>query len=167
MRPCLVLLVALVSGCNMLNEVDPDEPLFLVYIRSPAGGSFTVEHRNELGAGGGPSDGSGAPSIFQGTGAYQEVMRTAFHGQLDTSAQEIKGTFKGAYVEVGFGTRKYGGGRLGSGLGAESGSLQSLLGPDPQASLCSIRYGASEEQGSSYRVQFRFTEAAARACREP
>ena len=151
--------IVLLVGCHMVGD-DPNKPLFVVYVLSPPGGTFTVTHRNELGAGGGPTDRNGVPTIFQGTGNFQEVMWLAHRGYLDTSLQEIRGSFTGAYFAVGFGT-------FGMGLGAESGSLQSLSGPDPQLSPCSVRYGASEAGGSSYRVQFRFTADGSRVCREP
>ena len=154
--------VALLVGCGgQFGEPDADEPVFTVHVRSPIGGTFTVMQRNAFGAGG------GSPDTFQGDGSFREVLRSSSYGSVDTSLQEIRGSFTGPYLVVGFGTRLYGKGGSGNGLGAASGSLQSLSGRDPQASPCQLKYGASDPGGSTYRVQFRMTAVGLSVCRQP
>ncbi len=156
------VLVALLVGCgSIVGDPDANAPLFTVHVLSPTGGTFTVTQRNAYGAGGGPA------GTLQGNGSFQEVIRTAFHGSLDTTLQEIRGSFTGPYLVVGFGSRLQGAGGSGNGPGAQSGSLQSLSGPDPQASPCQLKFGASEPGGSTYRVQFRLTAVGSSVCRQP
>ena len=164
------LATLLVSSCSEWQP-DPDAWTWVIYALSPSGGSFTMEHYNELGAGGGIR-GPDGPFVFEGTDTLQEVMVSVpLTEGFDPSLQEVRGTFSGDYLLVGFGTRTY---RPGGTLleestlraGVLSGSLRSESGPNPQVSPCSVRYGASEPGGSSYRFEFRMTSDVASMCRE-
>ena len=145
--PLVTLFAILLTGCFR------EEPWVVVWVLSPPGETFTVGTYNELGAGG------GRVGSVLGTGSFEEISYKG--GDLDPSIQEIRGSFTGAYLVVGFGTTRNGG------WGAESGSLQSLSGPNPQVSPCSVRYEASEAGGSIYSAQFRFTAVPTDVCREP
>lgn len=159
MRHLVVVASALLVGCSV-GDPDKDQPLFVVSVHSPTGGTFTATHRNALGAGGGSSQ------TLRGTGAFQEVIRLASNSRVDTSWQEIRGSFTGASLVVGFGTR-LAGGEAGSDVGAQSGSLQNVDGPHLQTLSCQIRYGTSDVAGSTYSVRFRFTAERAKMCSEP
>ena len=160
--------VALLAGCNgVFGDPKADEHLVTVHVLSPVGGTFTVTSCNANGACAFPSNGNGSPSTFPGTGSFQEVMRSGSFGSLDTTLQQIRGSYTGPSLVVGFGTRFYSKGGSSDGLGAKSGSLQSLSGPDPLASPCQLKYGASEPGGSTYRVQYRLTDVITSVCRQP
>lgn len=154
-----VVAAALLVGCGG-GDPGRDQPLFTVSVQSPVGGTFTAIQRNAFGAGGGSNE------SFRGTGAFQEVLRSASYGLVDTSWQEIRGTFTGASLVVEFGTRLYGGG-AGADIGAQSGSLQSVDGPLLQTSSCQIRYGPSNAGGSTYSVRFRYTADRTKICNQP
>ena len=145
----------------------PDEPIWAIHILSPIGGTYTMENYNELGAGGwlGGADG---PETREGTGTFREVMLSRpLGGGLDPSLQEIRGSFSGAYLVVGFGARTYRPGGSAIGQGARSGSLQDVSGPEPEVASCSVRYGPSGTEGSSYSLHFRLTADASSVCRQP
>ncbi len=146
-----VPILAVLIGCS-LERLGPSDPRFVVSVLSPAGETFTIEHRNEFGAGGGPA------GAQEGTGSFQDVI--VLGGDYDPSSQEISGSFTGEYLVIGFGTRN-------GGWGADSGSIEIVEGPDPQSSVCSVQYGASEPGGSNYRLRFRFTGVSAIVCRTP
>lgn len=159
MRHLVAVASALLVACNA-GDPDKDQPLFTVSVQSPAGGTFTAVHQNALGAGGGSNE------TFTGNGAFREVIRIAHSSRVDTSLQEIRGTFTGQSLVVGFGTRLVSG-APGSDVGAQSGSPQSTAGPQPQSSSCQVRYGPGAAGGSTYRVTFRFTADRARICAAP
>ena len=159
MRHLVVVAAALLVGCNG-GEPDKDTPLFTVSVQSPIGGTFTATQRNAFGAGGGSN------AIFRGTGAFQEVLRSARYGVVDTSWQEIRGTYTGVSLVVGFGTRTVGG-SADAGVGAQSGSLQNVDGPQQQTLPCQIQYGPSAAAGSTYSVRFRYTANRANICSAP
>ena len=98
MRYVVVFASMFFVGCSA-DDPDKDEPLFTVSVLSPTGGTFTATHSNAFGAGGGSNQ------TFRGNGSFQEVLRTASYGKVDTSLQEIRGTYTGASLVIGFGTR--------------------------------------------------------------
>lgn len=159
MRHLVVVASALLVGCSA-GDPDKDQPLFTVSVQSPIGGTFTAMHRNALGAGGGSNQ------TYSGTGAFQEVLRSASYGGLDTSWQEIRGSFTGASLVIKFGTRTVGG-APGADIGAQSGSLQNVDGPHQQTLPCQIQYGPSAASGSTYNVKFRYTSNRANICSAP
>ena len=157
----------LLAGCSIVREgPPPDEPLWVVYVLSPIDGSYSIEHYNEFGAGGGLRVPDG-PFTYEGTGTFREVATIRPLQGLDSSLQEIRGSFSGAYLVVGFGTRTYRPGGSAIGQGAESGSLQRVSGPEPEVASCSVRYGPSGPEGSIYRLHFRLTLDASSVCRQP
>lgn len=159
MRRLATFAIALLAGCSV-GDPDKDQPLFVVYVLSPTGGTFTATHSNANGAGGGSSE------TYQGNGSFQEVIRLASYGNVDSSLQEVRGSFTGASLVVGVGTRLVGGG-AGSDIGAQSGSLETTEGPHQQTLPCQVRYGPSDAGGKTYRVTFRFTADRAKQCAEP
>ena len=159
MRALAVFAAALLVGCSA-GDPDKDQPLFVVNVQSPTGGTFTALHFNALGAGG------GTYATYLGNGSFQEVIRQASYGQVDTSLQEMRGSYTGASLVVRFGTRLVGGG-AGSDIGAESGSSKIVEGPHEETLPCQVRYGPSDVGGSTYRVTFRFTADRAKICAGP
>ena len=162
----VVFPILLLTGClGFFREAGPgpDTPVFVVYVQSPVGGTFTIWHSNEFGAGGG----RGGPDwVFQGTGSLQEAMTSWFYDRVDPSRQEISGSYTGDYLVIGFGQRTFRPGGSRTGPGAESNSIRGISGTDPVVSACSIRYGPAEPGGSAYRFEFRLTPAS-RVCLAP
>ena len=159
MRHLVVVAAALLVGCSA-GDFGGEQPLFTVSVQSPVGGTFTAMQRNAFGAGGGSN------AIFRGTGAFQEVLRSVSYRMVDTSWQEIRGTYTGVSLVVGFGTRTVGG-SADAGVGAQSGSLQNVDGPQQQTLPCQVQYGPSAAAGSTYSVRFRYTANRANMCSAP
>ena len=139
-------IVAALCACD--EGFKPSDPHYVLRVLAPAGTAYTVDLRNENGAGGSWSG--------LGTG----VMKDAGSGAPGlTGTMALSGSFGGGPFEVGIASRN-------GAPGVESGSYQILSGPAAVISPCSIAYnvGAGPQQ---FRAQFRSTSNPGSICLTP
>ena len=155
--PILAITMIFCLSC-LYPEIDLSKPWFRPYILAQAGSGWTITCLPRL------VDRSGRAfqrcrSSASGMGGG-EFRVSLYMPPPAEGTYEISGTFTATPFGIGFGV-------MNGSPGAESGSLESVTGPNPRVSACSVTYVSDQIGAQQFVVRFRVTTDSASVCLQP
>ena len=158
-----ILAITMIFCLSCLHpELDLSKPWFRPYILAQAGSGWTINLPTIAPAGSPSGD---DPRILCCRSRASGMGGGEFRARLylpppAEGTYEISGTFTATPFGIGFGV-------MNGSPGAESGSLESVTGPNPRVSACSVTYVSDQIGAQQFVVRFRVTTDSASVCLQP